>query len=165
MKKILFSLLILSCFVSLSFAQDAGLAEKKGEVLQVINDQSPALQGYIERLAVEKAELEERIIVLKYHQGNKEVDEACRLVVKRVEEYYNEVDKAIQQFESVWFDQMRNVIDIYTRYGELKEATGGGSNDLQDFVDQHKDYLELMDNVKADLLGVYADMSFIQNKI
>lgn len=165
MKKFLFALILFSGSCMLGFAQDANVNEKTSEVMEVINSQSPSLNEYIERLAVEKQELEERIIVLKYHQGNKEVNEACRLVVSRVDEYYNSVDAMIKEYESVWFDQMRNVMDIYTRYGELKEATGGGANDLQDFVDKHRDYLELMDNVKADLLGVYADMTFIRNKI
>jgi hypothetical protein len=164
MKRLFFALVLFTTAATFTFGQDANVSEKANEVMGVINSQTPALNEYSERLAKEKAELEERIIVLKYHQGNKEVNEACRLVVKRVEEYYQSVEQKIQEFESVWFDQMRNIMDIYTRYGELKEASGG-SNSLQEFVNAHNSYLELIDNVKADLLGVYADMSFIQNKI
>lgn len=164
MKRLFLALVLFTATATFAWAQNAGVQEKTNEVLGVINSQSPSLTEFTERLAKEKAELEERIIVLKYHQGNKEVQEACRLVVKRVDEYYQSVDQKIKEFESVWFEQMRNVMDIYTRYGELKEASGG-SNDLQEFVNSHNAYLELMDNVKADLLGVYADMSFIQNKI
>lgn len=164
MKRLFFALVLFTTAATFAFGQDANVSEKANEVMGVINSQTPALNEYSERLAKEKAELEERIIVLKYHQGNKEVNEACRLVVTRVEEYYRSVEQKIQEFESVWFDQMRNIMDIYTRYGELKEASGG-SNSLQEFVNAHNSYLELIDNVKADLLGVYADMSFIQNKI
>jgi hypothetical protein len=164
MKRLFFALILLTCAASFSFGQGAEVMEKTNEVMGVINAQAPSLDEYTARLATEKAELEERIIVLKYHQGNKEVNEACRLVVKRVEEYYRSVDEKIKEYESVWFEQMRNIMDIYTRYGELKEASGG-KNDLQEFVDSHNRYLEQIDNVKADLLGVYADMSFIQNKI
>ncbi len=164
MKKLLLSLGLLLLVGSIQ-AQDASIDSRKEEVLSIINEHSPMLEEFQSKLAEHKSHLEERIIVLKYHRGNKEVTEACSLVVQTVEPYYNNVVQEVQEYQAVWFDQTRNITAIYTRYGELKEATGGGSNDLQGFVDQHRRYLELLDNVKSDLIGVITDLSSIKNSI
>jgi hypothetical protein len=145
--------------------QNASTDSKITEVASIINEHSPILEEFQVTLGEHKVHLEERIIVLKYHKGNKEVSEASRLVINTIEAYYNSVSQKVQQYESVWFDQTRNIIAIYTRYGELKEATGSGNNDLQDFTTKHSRYLDLLDNVKSDLIGVYTDLSFIKNNI
>ena len=42
---------------------------------------------------------------------------------------------------------------------------GGGANDLQNFVDKHLHYLDLLENIKSDLIGVYTDLTTIKNAI
>ncbi|MEM7036590.1 MAG: hypothetical protein AAF570_06380 [Bacteroidota bacterium] len=165
MKKVI--LLSLALFVAMVTvqAQDVVIDTKTSEILSIINEHTPPLEEFKEKLTEHKTHLEERIIVLKYHKSNKEVIEASDLVVSTIETYYQGVVERIQQYESVWFDQTRNIMAIYTKYGEMNEASGGGANDLQGFVDQHIRYLDLLENVKSDLLGVYADLSFIKNNI
>ena len=164
MKRIIFAVLFMGLAYSMSFAQSE-VKIAVDEVMGKINEQTPALTEYRDKLDLENKELEERIIVLKYHKGNKEVSEACQLVVNRVEEYYNAVVEKVSQFESIWFDQQRNLVSIYTRYGELKEATGGGTNELADFATAHENYLQLIDNLKSDLIRVYSNIGFIKNSI
>ena len=165
MKKLLFTIGLSILFGLSLHAQDASVDAKTQEVLGIINEHTPMLEEFQGKLAEHKGHLEERIIVLKYHKGNKEVTEACSLVVQTVEPYYNNVVTEVQKYQSVWFDQTRNIADIYTRYGELKEATGGGSNDLQSFVDTHQRYLDLLENVKSDLIGIVTDLNSIKNSI
>ena len=161
-------LFVLSCLLlaaTFTFGQDAAVASKLESVRTIMNEHTPPLEEVKIKLSEHKQHLEERIIVLKYHKGNKEVSEASTLVVSAIEDYYNSCVLRVQQYESVWFDQTRNLMAIYTRYGELKEATGGGANDLQGFVDDHTRYLDLLENIKSDLIGVYTDLSFIKNNI
>lgn len=146
-------------------AQGTGLEAQVSEVSAIIEEHTPFLEEYQATLGEHKVHLEERIIVLKYHKANKEVIDACAGVVRAVEEYYNNVTTKVQEYESVWFDQSRNMIAIYTQYGVNKEATGGGANDLQGFADKHSRYLDLLENLKSDLIGVYTDLSYIKNSI
>lgn len=148
-----------------AFGQDAAVASKIQEVVAVIEKHTPILEEIATKLGEHKTHLDERIIVLKYHASNKEVQDASRTVVTSVETYYLSAVAKVQEFESQWFDQTRNLIAIYTRYGELREANGGGANSLQDFVDKHLHYLDLLENIKSDLVGVYADISTIKNAI
>lgn len=165
MKRLLFGFGLLM-LLSLSIqAQNSSVTTRTEEVMAIINEHTGPLEEYQAALSEHKSHLEERLIVLKYHQANKEVIEACSLVVQTVEAYYNNVVNKVQEYESVWFDQSRNIIAIYTRYGELKEATGGGNNDLADFVEKHSRYLDLLENIKSDLIGVYTDLSSIKNRI
>lgn len=146
-------------------AQGTGVQDQVTEVLAIVDEHIPFLEEYKATLDEHKTHLEERIIVLKYHKGNKEVTDASSLVVRSVEEYYNNVTQKVQEYESVWFDQTRNIIAIYTEYGVNKEATNGGANNLQEFADKHGRYLDLLENVKSDLIGVYTDLSYIKNSI
>ena len=165
MKRLLASLgLLLLIAVSVN-AQGTGVTERVSEVAAIIDEHTPFLEEYQTTLGEHKVHLEERIIVLKYHKGNKEVTDACAGVVRAVEEYYNNVTTKVQEYESVWFDQTRNIVAIYTQFGVNKEATGGGANDLQDFADKHSRYLDLLENLKSDLIGVYTDLSYIKNSI
>jgi hypothetical protein len=165
MKRIVFAICLLTSVASFAFAQDATTASKTQEVIAIIDEHTPILEEFSVKLGENKVFLDERIIVLKYHRSNKEVQEASRSAVSNVETYYNSVVLKVQQFESQWFDQTRNIIAIYTKYGELREANGGGSNDLQDFVDKHMHYLDLLENIKSDLIGVYTDLTTIKNAI
>ena len=165
MKRVAFAICILLAAVSSAFAQDAATDGKTQEVLAIIDEHTPVLEEFAVKLGEHKTHLDERIIVLKYHKTNKEVQEASRLVVANTETYYQSVVLKVQQFESQWFDQTRNIIAIYTKYGELREASGGGSNSLQDFVDKHLHYLDLLENIKRDLIGVYTDITTIKNAI
>lgn len=164
MKKLYFVFCLLFLNVFLLNAQ-TDVSERTSEVGAIIDEHTGPLGEYQTTLAEHKTHLEERIIVLKYHKTNKEVQEASGLVVGTIEDYYKAVTEKIQEYESVWFDQTRNIIAIYTRYGELREATGGGQNDLSSFVDKHVRYLDLLENVKSDLIGVYTDLQFIKNNI
>ena len=146
-------------------AQNETVTERVQEVTAIIDEHSGPLGEFKEKLSEHKYHLEERIVVLKYHKSNKEVIEACSTVVRTVEDYYSTVANKVQEYESVWFDQTRNIVSIYTRYGELKEATGGGANNFQDFVDRHTRYLDLMENVKSDMIGIYTDLNIIKNSI
>lgn len=163
------SVILAICFLAVSavslFGQDAATTSKTQEVMAIIDRHTPILEEFAAKLDEHKHHLDERIIVLKYHKTNKEVQEASRLVVTNVETYYNSCKMKVSEFESEWFDQTRNIIAIYTKYGELREATGGGSNDLQDFTDRHNRYLDLLENIKSDLIGVYTDLSTIKNAI
>jgi thiol-disulfide isomerase/thioredoxin len=165
MKRIVFALCLLMSAASFALAQDASTASKTQEVAAIIDQHTPILEEFAEKLGEHKTHLDERIIVLKYHKTNKEVQEASRSVVTNTETYYNSVVLKVQQFESQWFDQTRNIIAIYTKYGELREAKGGNSNELQDFVDKHMHYLDLLENIKSDLIGVYTDLTTIKNAI
>lgn len=152
-------------FAVMSFAQaQDGLQDKVNEVTTLINEQLPTLEEFMLELEVQKKELEERLIVLKYHQLNKEVIAASNLVVDRIGGYYEACMSRIQQFESAWFAQTRNLIDIYTHYGELKESTGE-SNDLSNIVKTHSDFLDQLDAVKNLLIACDVDLSDIKNKI
>lgn len=139
----------------------AGFSQAGGEEVtklnSVMNEQSPSLEEYAEKLAIHKAELAERHVVLKYHAGNKEVDEATNQALARIQTYNLEVHKKVQEFESVWYDLMPRIIAIYTRYGELREATGGGATELDIFVEKHRGYMNLMDEVQTDLDFIDAD--------
>lgn len=165
MKRVAFAISILLFSATLALGQDAAMDSKTQEVLTIINEHTPVLEEFAVKLGEHKVHLDERIIVLKYHKTNKEVQEASRQVVANTETYYNSVVQKVQQFESQWFDQTRNIIAIYTRYGELREASGGGSNNLNGFVDQHLHYLDLLENIKSDLIGVYTDLTTIKNAI
>jgi hypothetical protein len=165
MKTTIFALTLLLASFATAFAQDAATASKTQEVLAIINEHTPILEEFQTKLSEHQTLLDERIIVLKYHRSLKEVQEASRLVVNNSETYYNSVVLKIQQFESQWFDQTRNIIAIYTKFGEMREATGGGSNGLQDFVDAHLHYLDLLENIKSDLIGVYTALTTIKNEI
>jgi hypothetical protein len=165
MKTVILAFSFLLAGTAMVFAQDANTSAKTQEVLAVINEHTPILEEFQVKLAEHQTLLDERIIVLKYHSSLKEVQEASRMVVSNTETYYNSVVLKIQQFESNWFDQTRNLIAIYTKYGELREATGGNSNDLQDFVDTHLHYLDLLENIKSDLIGVYTALTTIKNEI
>jgi hypothetical protein len=165
MKRIVFAIGLLMFVASMGMAQDAATASKTQEVIAIIDEHTPILEEFSIKLGEQKTLLDERIIVLKYHRSNKEVQEASRLVVTSSETYYNSVVLKVQQFESQWFDQTRNIIAIYTKYGEVREANGGGSNDLQDFVDKHMHYLDLLENIKSDLIGVYTNLTTIKNAI
>lgn len=164
MKSLLLSLGLLLA-ASLVHAQNSSVDARVQEVRAIIDEHTGPLEEYQSKLGEHKTFLEERLIVLKYHQTNKEVVDASTLAVKTVETYYNNVVLQVQEYESVWFDQTRNIVAIYTRYGELQEATGGGNNELQAFVDQHSRYLDLLENLKSDLIGVYTDLAAIKNKI
>jgi hypothetical protein len=133
--------------------------------MAIIDEHTPILEEFAIKLGEQKTLLDERIIVLKYHRTVKEVQEASRTVVTASETYYNGVVTKVQQFESQWFDQTRNIIAIYTKYGELREANGGGSNELQNFVDKHMHYLDMLENIKSDLIGVYTNLTTIKNAI
>jgi hypothetical protein len=165
MRRLLFAICILSFSAAIAFGQDAAIASKTQEVIAIIDEHTPVLEEFAVKLGEHKTHLDERIIVLKYHKTNKEVQEASRLVVTNTETYYQSVVLKVQEFESQWFDQTRNIIAIYTKYGELRESTGGGSNDLSDFVDKHLHYLDLLENIKSDLIGVYTDITTIKNAI
>ena len=165
MRRIVVALSVLMMLACLTFGQDAAITSKTQEVVAIIDEHTPVLQEISEKLAEQKTLLDERIIVLKYHRTVKEVQEASRLVLSNSETYYNGVVTKVQQFESQWFDQTRNIIAIYTKYGELREANGGGSNDLQAFVDKHMHYLDMLENIKSDLIGVYTDLTTIKNAI
>jgi hypothetical protein len=165
MKRVVFAICILLTAVSFASAQDAATEGKTQEVLAIIDEHTPVLEEFAVQLGEHKVHLDERIIVLKYHKTNKEVQEASRLVVTNTETYYQSVVLKVQQFESQWFDQTRNIIAIYTKYGELRESSGGGANDLQNFVDKHLHYLDLLENIKSDLIGVYTDITTIKNAI
>ncbi|MEM0996275.1 MAG: hypothetical protein AAGN35_04310 [Bacteroidota bacterium] len=165
MKKIMFIVLLLGGMYGAALAQDKEVSDEVAKVTTIIDEHTPILEEFQVKLGEHKVHLQERIIVLKYHKGNKEVSEASTLVVGTIEDYYTAVTEKVQQYESVWFDQTRNIIAIYTRYGVLREATGGKNNDLQGFVTKHGRYLDLLDNVKSDLIGVYTDLSFIKNNI
>jgi hypothetical protein len=165
MKRVVFAICTLMFSAAFVWGQDATVASKTQEVLAIIDEHTPVLEEFAVKLGEHKVHLDERIIVLKYHKTNKEVQEASRLVITNSETYYNSVVQKVQEFESQWFDQTRNIIAIYTKYGELRESTGGGSNELQDFVDRHLRYLDLLENIKSDLIGVYTDISTIKNAI
>lgn len=165
MKRIVLASVFLIAAASLVMAQDANVTAKTQEVAAIIDEHTPILEEFAAKLGEHKVHLEERIIVLKYHKTNKEVQEASRSVVANTETYYNSCVLKVQQFESQWFDQTRNIIAIYTRYGELRESNGGGSNELTEFVDKHMAYLDLLENIKSDLIGVYTDISTIKNAI
>lgn len=164
MKRFAFAFLLLMGVATMAMAQDAATQSKTSEVLAIIDEHTPVLEEFAAKLGEHKVHLDERIIVLKYHKTNKEVQEASRMVVSNTETYYNSVVLKVQQFESQWFDQTRNIIAIYTKYGEQREA-GGGTSDLQDFVDKHLHYLDLLENIKSDLIGVYTDITTIKNAI
>jgi hypothetical protein len=165
MKTIVLALSLLIAGAGIALAQDATVASKTQEVIAIIDEHTPILEEFSVKLGEHKTHLDERIIVLKYHKSNKEVQDASRLVVTNTETYYNSVVLKVQQFESQWFDQTRNIIAIYTKYGELREASGGGNNELKDFVDKHMGYLDLLENIKSDLIGVYTDLTTIKNAI
>lgn len=166
MKKTILSLVfLLALGLSGLFAQDLNLKAKLDEVTTIINEHKAPLEEMKAKLGEHQAHLEERIITLKYHAGNKEVQDACRLVVTNIEAYYKGVEEKIKQYESVWFEQSRNLIAIYTHYGQELEASGGGQNDVSPFVDLHSDYLDLIANIKSDMSGVYTDMQTIKNAI
>lgn len=154
--------MLLSTF---SFGQDVNLKVKVDEVSGIINEHKAPLEEMKAKLAEHQAHLDERIITLKYHAGNKEVQDACRLVVNTVETFYKSVDEKIKQYESVWFEQSRNIISIYTEYGKQIEANGGGTAELSSFVKLHSDYLDLIANLKSDMSGVYTSLVTIKNSI
>lgn len=163
MKK-LFVLIAFAAIFSPAFSQSGNVQEKVVDVKAVIDEQLPDLLEFMEKLEVAKMELEERLIVLKYHQTNKEVIEASYAVLDRVGDYYKACMTRVAEFESAWFDQTRNIIDVYTEYGKLKESSGEG-NELQQFADDHSRFLDQLDAVKNLLIAVDVDMSDIRNKI
>ena len=165
MKKLILAAGLLVFLTTSGWAQGASVQSQVDEVMAIITEHTPSLEEYKATLSEHSTHLKERIIVLKYHKGVKEVSDASASVVNTIEEYYNNVTSKVQEYESVWFDQTRNIIAIYTAYGVNKEATGGGANNLQDFADQHSRYLDLLENLKSDLIGVYTDLSFIKNSI
>lgn len=165
MKKVLLVFVCVLAAIGNLQAQEPSISSKTQEVLAIIDQHSPVLEEFSVKLDEHKHHLEERIIVLKYHKTNKEVQDASRIVVNNVDTYYTSCVAKVQEFESQWFDQTRNLIAIYTKYGELREATGGGANDLQDFVTKHGRYLDLLENIKSDLMGVFTDLNTIKNAI
>lgn len=152
-------------FGALKAQSDLNIKAKVDEVTAIINEHKTPLEEIQKALAGHQEHLSERIIVLKYHAGNKEVQDASRLVVTKVEEYYKAVETKIATYESVWFEQTRNLIAIYTHYGHLREASGGGATELGDFVTLHDRYLELIANIKSDMSIVYTDLTTIKNAI
>lgn len=161
---VLFSLILLSA--AGAFAQsDLNIKAKVDEVSAIIAEHQSPLEEIKATLAEHQAHLDERIIVLKYHAGNKEVQDASRLVVNAVDTYYKAVEEKIKVYEAVWFEQTRNIIAIYTYYGELNEASGGGNNELSAFVEKHSRYLDLIANIKSDMSGVYTSLITIKNAI
>lgn len=160
----LFVALALS-FGALQAQSDLNIKAKVDEVSAIIQEHKAPLEEIQEALSGHQAHLSERIIVLKYHAGNKEVQDASRLVVTKVEEYYKAVEAKIASYEAVWFEQTRNLIAIYTYYGHLREASGGGATELSDFVTLHDRYLELIASIKSDMSIVYTDLQTIKNAI
>lgn len=165
MKKIFLVALMLGLAFSWSEAQSSDLKERITEVSAIINEQSPMLNEYSETLEKENTELDERIIVLKYHKGNKEVSDACQVVVDRVDNVYNAVENKLNDFQSRWFSQIPNLASIYTEYGKMLEATGGGKTDLDEFVRSLEEYLQLIENLKSDLIRTYTNLGTIKNAI
>jgi hypothetical protein len=156
---------LLFSFGALQAQPDLNIKAKVDEVSAIINEHKAPLEEMQQALGGHQVHLSERIIVLKYHAGNKEVQDASRLVVTRVEEYYKAVEAKIATYEAVWFEQTRNLIAIYTHYGHLREASGGGATELSDFVTLHDRYLELIASIKGDMSIVYTDLTTIKNAI
>ncbi|MCB9231497.1 MAG: hypothetical protein H6581_07535 [Bacteroidia bacterium] len=161
MKKIAASFVMILALAQICFAQDQ-INERVTEVTTVIEEQFPQLEKFAEQLGKHRVELEERAIVLKYHKGNKEVTEATNSAIRRIEEYNNGGNAKISEFESVWYDQMDNVLKIYTRYGEMRESSGGGATDLDAFVKRHREYMDLMTAVQQDLSFIAADCAYLR---
>lgn len=148
--------------LSVSAQDNADINAKVADIRKVIVEQTPMLQEYAEALDVHREELEERAIVLKYHKGNREVDDQTNKAVARIEDYNKEAEEVIIAYQAVWFDQLKNVMDIYTRFGEMKETSGGGATDLDDFVKSHREYLDLMEEVKTSIEFIYADCGYLR---
>ena len=159
-KALLFCVLI--GFAALSYGQSVDIAERVTEVSAIIEQHAPALDKFRQELDVYKEELSDRTTVMKYHKGNKEVDEATNDAVDRIKEYHDQVYAKVQEYQSVWFDQTRNIIAIYTHYGNLKEASGGGATDLDDFVRKHEAYLDQLEAIKTDLGLIASECSVLR---
>lgn len=162
MKKLFVFLLLCPAVFTLLQAQDATVKSRQDEVMGIINEHTDPLNSIAENLELHKEELSERRIVLKYHQGNKEVSVATNEAIDRISSYHDQALAKVNEYQSVWFDQTRNLISIYTRYGELKEATGGGTTELDDFKKAHDEYLTKLEAVKTDLGLIQADCAYLK---
>ena len=162
MKKLFVCFLFLCSAFALVQAQDATVNSRVDEVMGIITEHSEPLNSIAENLELHKQELAERRIVLKYHQGNKEVSGATNEAIDRISSYHDQALTKVNEYQSVWFDQTRNLIIIYTRYGELKEATGGGNTELDDFIKAHDSYLTQLEAVKTDLGLIQADCAYLR---
>lgn len=162
MKKLILFLLLLPAVFTLVQAQDATVKSRVDEVMGIINEHSDPFSSIYDNLQLHKEELGERRIVLKYHQGNKEVTVATNECIDRISAYHDQALAKVNEYQSVWFDQTRNLISIYSRYGELKEATGGGATELDEFTRAHQDYLTKLESVKTDLGLIQADCAYLR---
>lgn len=162
MNKLVLTILASLLFFQFGIAQSNQINERMGTISAVIDEQFPQLETMSEQLDKHRTELEERAIVLKYHKGNKEVTEATNSAIGRIEEYNNSGKTKVSDFEAVWYDQMDNVLKVYTRFGELREASGGGATDLDEFVKKHRKYMDLMELVQQDLAFIGADCAYMR---
>ena len=162
MKQLTVFLILFAVVFTLVQAQNATVQLRVDEVMGIINEHTEPLNSIYENLQLHKEELNDRRIVLKYHQGNREVTDATNESIDRISAYHDQALAKINQYQFVWFDQTRNLIAIYSRYGELKEATGGGATDLDEFTKRHDAYLIKLESVKTDLGLIQADCAYLR---
>jgi hypothetical protein len=73
MKRVAFAIFMLLFTASAVMSQDAATESKTQEVAAIIDEHTPVLEEFAVQLGEHKVHLDERIIVLKYHKTNKEV--------------------------------------------------------------------------------------------
>lgn len=158
--KFFFIALILSGFSV--YSQNEDVTEKMSSISTLIDQQNVGLVELANKISQNKIELEERNIVLKYHQGNKEVDQETYDAVEGIKEYNDEALDKLHDIQGEWFDQLQNTMFVYTEYGKL-EQQGKVSEDLAAFVSKHKKHLKLIETLKSDIESVYIECDFVLN--
>ncbi|MGQ9864307.1 MAG: hypothetical protein ACUVRD_07510 [Bacteroidia bacterium] len=130
------------------------------ELLLLLYQQLPRLEALEKNLIPLQDTLQQMIDIARYPKRLPFYRDSFLAVTYRIRKISDETLMQMKDFHFQWFFRERQLMAIYTRFGELK-IVGKSSPSLREFLLKYRQYLDQMDRLWEKVIQIQRDCDFL----
>jgi hypothetical protein len=134
--------------------------EKQVAMLDLMVKQKPKYVRHGEALSRLSAEVLQISELLKSQRGAQQYRDSGQKAVNRIRKNTDRIQAQIQDLYFEWVRYEREIMAVYTRYGELKAVDKHDAN-LRSFVVQHREFILELESLKQKLKDIYNECEYL----
>ena len=142
--------------------------QQKMKIVEDLMTESDTILSRVDRkIDKNKAEINDRLVILIYHKGNPEVTDSTNAAIDRFLRNNEAFRTQLNEVKIKWQDEAKKISDIYTEYGEKRQPTTPGGEprptEYDGFVEKHQKFLKLIERVEDGLRYVEKEAAYLRS--
>jgi hypothetical protein len=134
--------------------------DKQVAMLDLMTKQKPKYMRHSEGLSRLSSEVLQISELLKSQRGAQQYRDSGQKAVNRIRKSTDRIQAQIQDLYFEWVKYEREIMAVYTRYGELKAIDKQDAN-LRSFVVQHREFILDLESLKQKLKDIYNECEYL----